>query len=228
MFHLKAVFRAILVLERYSEFAARRNVFQSGKGDAVVFLHLVVVVLIAEGKGKHALLLQISLVYAGKTLGENHFHVKEARFHSSMFARRTFAIVVFSHHDAANALSLVGFGCSRNFNIFARELVLHLVALTVEGIDGTHEEVVRYILEVSTELEPWSGHGNVIGSTLAFRLDEQRHVYEVFAIPWGEWCEFLQAVAVWRDDNLYASILVTGSNKSLVLHGKPLGREGMS
>ena len=172
------------------------------------------------------MLLQVGLVDAGEALGKNHLHVEETRFHGCVLTRRALAVVVLSHHDAADALRLVCLGGGGNLHIVAVELVLHLVALAVEGVHGTHQEVVGDILQVSTELQPRTCHGDVVGGTLALGLDEQRHVYQVLAVPRSERCEFLQAVAVWGDDHLDVGVFLARSDESLVVYGESLRREG--
>jgi hypothetical protein len=55
-----------------------------------------------------------------------------------MLTGRTFTIVILCHHDAADAFCLVSLGSGRNLDISTIQLVLHLIALTVKGINGTH------------------------------------------------------------------------------------------
>lgn len=50
------------------------------------------------------------------------------------------------------------------------DLVLHAVDLVVFRVDGTDEHVVRDVVEVAPELEPRTGHGDVVRGALALRL----------------------------------------------------------
>ena len=79
---------------------------------------------------------------------------------------------------------------------------------------------------MSTELQPWSRHRDVVGGTLTLGLDEERHIYQVLTIPRSEWSQFLQAVAIWSNHYLDIGIRLARSNEALVFHGESLRREG--
>ena len=79
--------------------------------------------------------------------------------------------------------------------MLAREDVLDAVGGVVDVVDGADEHVVRDVIEVTAEAQPWSGHRDVIGRALALRLEQQWHV-DVLSCNWCLECfECLQTVA---------------------------------
>ena len=65
----------------------------------------------------------------------------------------------------------------------------------------------------------------MVCGTLSFRLDKQRHVYQILTIPRSKRSQFLKTIAVWSNNYLYICIFFTWSNESLVFYGKSLWRE---
>ena len=216
------------MLQGNGEFRAWSKLLKTSQRDTIVFLYLIIIVLVAERKSKHTLFLQVCLMNSGKALSQDYLYVQEARLHSGMFTRRSLTVIILCNHDAADSLCLVSLSCCRNLNIIAIQLVLHLIALTVKGVHGTHQEVIRDILKMSTELQPRSSHRNMVSGTLSFRLDKQRHVYQILTIPRSERSQFLKTIAVRSNNNLNICIFFAWSNESLIFYGKSLWRESKS
>ena len=104
--------------------------------------------------------------------------------------------------------------------VFAGQLVLHIVGLFIEEVDRTNEHVVGDIIEVTTELQPRTCHGDMVCSTLAFGFDQQPESGQVSAFPGFEWFEFLQAVAVRSDDHIHTGTIFGRSYIAGVFHCK--------
>ncbi len=182
------------MVQRHLHLAAGFHLLDAFHADAVVFAHLVVVVLVGEGQCQHTLLLQIGLVDAGEALGQDDLHVEEARLHGSMLTRRALTVVVLSHDDAAQAMLLIVAGSSRHLFILSVQLILHGVALVVERIDSAHEQVGRDVLKVTAIAQPRTSHRDVVGGAFALHLDEQRHVVVFLPIPGRERLQPLQTL----------------------------------
>ncbi len=65
---------------------ARREGREVREVDAIILLDLVVVGLVTEGEGEHALLLQVGLVDAGEALHQHSAYAQVARLHGGVFA----------------------------------------------------------------------------------------------------------------------------------------------
>lgn len=87
MFYLETVLAAILMLQSYRQLVAWGKLLQTGERNTVVFLYLIIIILVAECKRQHTLLLQVGFVNAGEALGEDHLHIEEARLHGCMLTR---------------------------------------------------------------------------------------------------------------------------------------------
>jgi hypothetical protein len=55
-------------------------------------------------------------------------------------------------------------------SVVSCDVILNLVDLVVLRVDGSDEHVVRDILQVTTELQPGAGCGNVVGCALSLDL----------------------------------------------------------
>jgi len=107
---------------------------------------------------------------------------------------RALAVVPVTNNDPRLAVLLVVTGNIRNGTVLAVERVLDLVGLAVLGINGTDQHVVRDVVQMSTVLQPGTGHGDVVGGGLALALDEDGEVGGVLAVPGLEWLEQLKTV----------------------------------
>jgi len=121
---------------------------------------------------------------------------------SGVLTGRAFTVVPVTDDDPANTLLLVISGNSWNGVEFTVGEVLDLVGFTVGLIDGTNKHVVRDVVQVTTVLQPRTGHGDVVSGSLALGLDQNWKIGSVLAIPSGEWLEKLQAVGGGRDGDL--------------------------
>ena len=52
------------------------------------------------------------------------------------------------------------------------KVVSNLVRLSIESIDSPHQHIVRNILQMSPETEPWPRHGNVVGGTFPLYFNQ--------------------------------------------------------
>ena len=58
-----------------------------------------------------------------------------------------------------------------------------------------NEHVVGDVVQVSTVLEPGSGHADVVGGALAEDLDQDGDILNVLPVPLVEWSQQLQTIA---------------------------------
>ena len=87
MLCLKAVGRAVTMLQTDGKTRTRCEVGQTGDRDTVVLTHLVIIVLVDKSKSQHALLIQVGLMDTCEALGKDDAYVEEARLHGCMLAR---------------------------------------------------------------------------------------------------------------------------------------------
>ena len=111
--------------------------------DLVVGLHLLVVGLVIECQGKHSLFLQVGLVDPGEGLDNDGPATEEPWLQSSVFTRRTLAVVLVPEDDPVNARILVLPGNLRDAAVLASLLVLdlkweQLTRIRYTGIDLIH------------------------------------------------------------------------------------------
>lgn len=118
-----------------------------------------------------------------------------------MLTGRSLAVVPVTNNDPLDAVLLVVTGNIRNRTISAADRVLDLVGLAVLSIDGTDKHVVGDVVQMSTVLQPGTGHGDVVSSGLSEALDKNGEILEVLAIPDLEWLEKLETVGGRRDGN---------------------------
>lgn len=163
---------------------------------------LVVVGRVGEGQRKHTLLLQVGLVDTGETAGDDSNTAKVTGLQSGVLTRATLTVVPVTDNNPLDAASLVVTSSSRDSTVLASDEVLDLVSLTVLGVDGTDEHVVRNVVKVTTVLQPWASHGDVVGGGLALALDQDREVLLVLAIPSGETTKDLETLASGRDSDI--------------------------
>jgi len=168
----------------------------------VFWVDLIIVGWVRKGQWKHALLLQVGFVDTGKRADDNGKASQVSWFQSSVFTRRTFTIIPVTDNNPWDTLGLVVTSSSWNSIIFASGKVLDLVGFTILGVDGTNQHVVGDVVQMSTVLEPRTGHGNVISSSFALALDENWNVVGILAVPGLEWLKDLETVRGWRNVNL--------------------------
>ena len=134
---------AVSVVQSAGEGHSGLEVLQTEDADLVVGLHLVVVCLVVECEGEHALLLQVGLVDPGEGLDNDGPAAEEPWLQSSVFTGRTLAVVLVPEDDPVNARILVLPGNLRDAAVLASLLVLdlkweQLTRTRYTGIDLIH------------------------------------------------------------------------------------------
>ena len=114
------------MLQAALEGHSRLEGLEAEDADLVVRLHLVVVGLVVECEGEHALLLQVGLVDPGEGLDNDGPAAEEPWLQCSVFTRRTLAVVLVPEDDPVNARILVLPGNLRDAAVLASLLVLDL------------------------------------------------------------------------------------------------------
>ena len=102
-------------------------------------------------------------------------------------------------------------------------MVFHVVGLVVEVVDSADEEVVGDVVEVAAVFEPRTCHGDVVGGTLAFDLDEEAEAFEVGAFPDREWIKELEAGRGGAYLNLDGGAVGGGGDVACVFYIKATG-----
>ena len=172
-----------------------------GQVNLVVGADLVVVGRVGEGKGKHTLLLQVGLVDTSERAGDDGRATQVPGLERSVLTGRSLTVVPVTYNYPWDAVLLVVTGNVGDGTVLAVENVLDLVGLAVLSVDGTNQHVVGDVVQVSTVLQPGTGHGDVIGSGLALALDQDREVLSILTIPGAEWLEELKTVGGGRDSD---------------------------
>lgn len=167
----------------------------------VVWLDLVVVRGVNEGQWKHTLLLQVGFVDTGKRADDDGNASQMSGFQCSVFSRTTFSVIPVTNDYPRDALLLVVSGSGGNSIEFSSGEVLNLICLTIGGVGGTNQHVVRDVVKMSTVFQPRAGHRNVIRGSLSLALDEDGNIREILAIPCGERLKKLKSVASRRNGN---------------------------
>ena len=138
----------------------------------------------------------------GKAAGDDGETTKVAGLKSSVLTRATLTVVPVTDNNPLNTTSLVVTSRGGDSTVLASENVLDLVGLTVLSVDGTDQHVVRDVVKVTTVLEPWASHGDVISSSLALALDQDRNASGILAVPRLESSEELKTVTRGGNGNL--------------------------
>lgn len=119
-----------------------------------------------------------------------------------MLTRRALAVVPVTNNDPLDTVLLVITGNVGDSTIFAGKGVLDLVGLAVLSVDGTNQHVVGDVVQMSTVLQPRTGHGDVVSGGLALGLDKDGQVGGILAVPGLERLEELQTVGSGRDSDV--------------------------
>ena len=101
MFYLEAILRAVLVLEGDGKMTARCKLLETSQRDTIVLLYLIIIILVAESKRKHTLLLQIGLVDTGEALGQHAAHVQVQGHQRRVFPAGALTVVMTSQQESA-------------------------------------------------------------------------------------------------------------------------------
>jgi len=167
---------------------------QALDGDLVKGSNLVVIGRVSEGQGQKTLLLAVGLVDTGKGLGDNSGTSEVTNLQGSVLAGRSLTVVLVTDNNPRNVLGLVVTGNTGNGVVLTSQLVLDRVDGEVLRVEGTDQHVVGDVVQVTTELEPGTSHGDVISRALALDLDQDGHVVHVLAIPLLEGLQKLKTV----------------------------------
>jgi hypothetical protein len=194
----------VLVVETKSQGLALLEISKTNDVDLVFGLDLIVIGSVGESQRKHTLLLQVSLVNTSEGLDNDGSTVQETGFKSGVFTGRTFTVVLITNNDPTDTTSFVVTSSSGDGIVLARESVLDTVDFTVLRVDSTDQHVVGDVVQVTTVLEPRTGHGDVIGSTLTLDLDQDRDFLKVLSVPLVEGLKELKAVGVRGDSDIDA------------------------
>mmetsp|Transcript_24095 Transcript_24095/g.75512 ORF Transcript_24095/g.75512 Transcript_24095/m.75512 type:complete len:373 (-) Transcript_24095:1175-2293(-) len=194
MVHHELVRLAALLLAHNLELAARHKVREAGDGERVAGADLVVVGLVSEGEGEHALLLQVGFVDARERLDDHRAAAEVARLERGVLAGRALAVVLIADHHPRDARGLVRARGGGHGVEVPGHLVEDLVGLAVLVVDGADEHVVGDIVQVAAVLEPRARHGDVVGGALAPGLDEDLGVRHILAVKLLEAREELEAL----------------------------------
>jgi len=174
----------------------RSELSQSQDGDLITGLHLLVVGRVSERQGQHALLLQVSLVDPGEGTDDDSFAAQVSWLEGCVFSGAAFSVVLISDNNPANACSLVLSGSCRHRTQLVTNSTPDRVHFSVLTVNCRDQEVVGDVVEVTSELEPRSGGGDVICRALSFHLDEQLKVVVIVTVPLVEGSKKLQSVGV--------------------------------
>mmetsp|Transcript_9808 Transcript_9808/g.26682 ORF Transcript_9808/g.26682 Transcript_9808/m.26682 type:complete len:346 (-) Transcript_9808:1065-2102(-) len=123
-----------------------------------------------------------------------------------MLAGGSLAVVLIANDNPWDASGLVGTGNVRNSPVLARQSVFDTVGRAVLLVQCSDEHVVGDVVQVSAELQPGSGHGDVVGGALALGLDQDQGVVDVLPVPLGKRREQLQPLGILGDDNITGSL----------------------
>src|SRR3954470_13769910 len=107
-------------------------------------------------------------------------------FQGGVFSGASLAVVPVADDHPWDALLLVVSGGGWDGVEFACGEVPDLVCLAIGGVDSTNQHVVGDVIQVSTVLQPWTSHGDVVSCCLPLGLDEDGDVQGVLSIPWLE------------------------------------------
>ena len=160
-----------------------RQVGEAVDADRVVLADLVVGGRVGEGERQQALLLQVRLVDAGEAAGQDHLGVAEPGLHGGVLAGAALAVVLVADGHPADAGLVEALGDLGERAGLAVERVLPRAGLARVGVDGAEEEVAGDVLEVAAVLEPRAGRRDVVGGALALRLQQDRQLDVVLAVP---------------------------------------------
>lgn len=72
----------------------------------------------------------------------------------------------------------------RNSSPLLGDLVLNIVSFAISSVNSTNVTVVGDVGQVTSVLEPRTGHGDVISGAFSLSLDEDRAFKEVSSVPW--------------------------------------------
>ena len=120
---------------------------------------------------------------------------------SSVLTGRTLSVVPVTDNNPWDVLGLVVASGIWDTGPLTSGEVLDLVGLTVGLVGGTDQHVVGDVVEVTTVLQPWTGHRDVISGGLTLALDQDWEILGILSVPGLERLEELETVGGWGDSN---------------------------
>ncbi|KAH3681124.1 hypothetical protein WICPIJ_007899 [Wickerhamomyces pijperi] len=170
---------------------------QTDNVNSVVWSDLVVGSWVNEVQWQQTLLLQVGFVDTSEGLGDDGETTQESWFQGSVFSGGTFTEVFTTNDNPLDTSVSVVNGGVWNTLPFTSVQVLDVVGLVVFSVDGTNHVVVGDVFQVTSVLQPRTGHRDVIGGGLTLGLDQDWHVFGILTVPWLEWSQLLQSVGGW-------------------------------
>ena len=165
---------AVSLVENTGHRVVRCQVGQAADRDGVAVSNRVPRGRIVEGEREDALLLQVRLMDAGERLCEHRVATAKAWFHRCVLTTRALANVLLADEDPVDALFVEVLG---NLGVglgLAVGWVDRAFADSGLRVYDAEVEVARNVFEVSSVLQPWTSHRNVVGRDLADALAENR------------------------------------------------------
>jgi len=188
-------------LDLHVDGLALSEVLKVKKGDTIITRDAVVVSGVDEGKSKDTLLLKVGLVDTSEAASDDGNTTKVTRLDSGVLAAAALTVVAVTDDDPLEACSLVGTSSGGDRAELTSDLVLDAILLAVDIIDSGQEQVVRDVVDVTTELEPRASLADVIGGALATDLDKDGAVDEILVVPCGEGLERSKTLAALLEGN---------------------------
>ena len=223
MLSLEAVFSAVVMLADDRHGLPRSDLGEAEHRDAVLLADLVVILRVHEGESEDTLLLQVGLVDSGEALREHHHDAEVTRFHSGVFTGRTFTVVVVADDDRLDALVLIEAGGLRGGLVVLVHHVPDALALAVEGVRRALEEVIGNPVDVAAVRKPLAPGGDVVRRALALRLNQQREIDVILAVPGRERGEEADTLGVRSHHNW--DLLEVRDDAAADVRGEALSRE---
>src|SRR3972149_6468190 len=143
-----------------------------------------------------------------------------------MLTAAPFPIVFITDYDRPNPLGLIppcNFGNLQTG--FSSQNIGALTHFTAKGIGSTQKHIVAYLIQMAPEFKPGAGWRDVVRSALSLRLDQDRELCKVLALPLLEGLQELKALAIGGDLNSHLIPILSGRHISLLTSGKTIGRK---
>jgi len=190
--HGKALLAAIDVSEHSGQGHLGPEFSQSVEADPIGLQHFLVIGGVGKGQRQNTLFFQIGFMNPRKASGDHRARSQVSGGHGGVFAATSLTVVLVADHDPARSLGLVVPGDGRETNpSLLGQLVEPRAWVSSECIDRADEHIVADVVEMATETQPWTRHGNMIRCALPPGLEEKRQALHVLSIPGREWGQFL-------------------------------------
>ncbi len=175
--------------------------------DLILWVDALVVLWVRESQWEHTLLLQVGLVDTSEGAGDDGKTSQVTWLKGSVLAGGTLTVVPVTDNNPWDVLGLVVASGIWDTGPLTIGVVLDLVSLTVGLVGGTDQHVVGDVVEVTSVLQPWAGHGDMVSGGLALALDEDWETLSVLSVPCVEWLKKLETVGGWGDSDVNGGTL---------------------